>query len=58
MFGRVRLYTLGFAVFTIGSALCSLSQSGLELVLFRMVQASGPPSSSPTARPFSPTPSR
>ena len=41
MFGRVRLYTLGFAVFTIGSALCSLSQSGLELVLFRMVQATG-----------------
>jgi len=41
MFGRVRLYTLGFAIFTIGSALCSLSQSGLELVLFRMVQAIG-----------------
>jgi EmrB/QacA subfamily drug resistance transporter len=41
MFGRVRLYTLGFAVFTLGSALCSLSQSGFELVLFRMVQATG-----------------
>ncbi len=41
MFGRVRLYNLGFAIFTIGSALCSLSQSGLELVLFRMVQATG-----------------
>ena len=41
MFGRVRLYNLGFAVFTIGSALCSLSQSGLELVSFRMVQALG-----------------
>jgi EmrB/QacA subfamily drug resistance transporter len=41
MFGRVRLYKLGFAVFTLGSALCSLSQSGLELVLFRMVQATG-----------------
>ncbi len=41
MFGRVRLYTIGFAVFTVGSALCSLSQSGLELVLFRMVQALG-----------------
>jgi EmrB/QacA subfamily drug resistance transporter len=41
MFGRVRLYTLGFAVFTAGSALCSLSQTGIELVLFRMVQAFG-----------------
>ena len=41
MFGRVRLYNLGFAVFTIGSALCSLSQTGLELVFFRMVQALG-----------------
>jgi EmrB/QacA subfamily drug resistance transporter len=41
MFGRVRLYTFGFALFTIGSALCSLSQSGDQLVLFRMVQALG-----------------
>jgi EmrB/QacA subfamily drug resistance transporter len=41
MFGRVRLYILGFAVFTIGSALCGFSQSGLELVSFRLVQAIG-----------------
>jgi len=41
MFGRVRLYTLGFAVFTASSALCSLSQSGLELAAFRMVQGLG-----------------
>ncbi|MDA4135795.1 MAG: MFS transporter [Thaumarchaeota archaeon] len=41
MFGRVRLYTFGFAVFTAGSALCSLSQTGVELVFFRMVQAIG-----------------
>lgn len=41
MFGRVRLYTFGFAIFTAGSALCSMSQSGVELVLFRMVQAIG-----------------
>jgi EmrB/QacA subfamily drug resistance transporter len=41
MFGRVRLYTLGFALFTAASALCSLSQSGLELVVFRMVQGLG-----------------
>jgi EmrB/QacA subfamily drug resistance transporter len=41
MFGRVRLYVLGFAVFTIGSLLCGLSQVGIELVLFRLVQAVG-----------------
>ncbi len=41
MFGRVRLYVLGFAVFTIGSFLCGVSQTGIELVLFRLVQAVG-----------------
>jgi len=41
MFGRVRLYVLGFAVFTIGSLLCGLSQTGIELVGFRLVQAVG-----------------
>jgi len=41
MFGRVRLYVLGFAIFTVGSALCGFSQTGTELVLFRMVQAVG-----------------
>ncbi|MHB8352063.1 MAG: MFS transporter [Thermoplasmata archaeon] len=40
-FGRTRMYTIGFAVFTIGSALCSFSQTGLELVVFRMVQGLG-----------------
>jgi EmrB/QacA subfamily drug resistance transporter len=41
MFGRVRLYVLGFAVFTVGSLLCGFSQTGLELVVFRLVQAVG-----------------
>ncbi|MEM0128660.1 MAG: MFS transporter [Thermoplasmata archaeon] len=41
MFGRVRLYVIGFAVFTVGSLLCGLSQTGIELVGFRMVQAVG-----------------
>jgi EmrB/QacA subfamily drug resistance transporter len=41
MYGRVRLYTLGFAIFTVGSALCGFSQTGTELVLFRLVQAVG-----------------
>jgi EmrB/QacA subfamily drug resistance transporter len=41
MFGRVRLFTIGFALFTAASALCSLSQSGLQLVVFRLVQGLG-----------------
>ncbi len=40
-FGRSRMYTLGFAVFTVGSALCSFSGTGSELVVFRMVQGLG-----------------
>jgi EmrB/QacA subfamily drug resistance transporter len=40
-FGRKRMYTGGFAVFTLGSALCSLAGTGGELVVFRMVQALG-----------------
>jgi MFS family permease len=41
MLGRVRLYNVGFIVFTIGSALCSISQTGEQLMLFRVVQALG-----------------
>jgi len=41
MFGRVRLYVLGFAIFTVGSLLCGLSLTGPELVGFRLVQAVG-----------------
>jgi len=41
MFGRVRLFNLGFAVFTIFSALCGLSQNGTQLVVFRLVQGIG-----------------
>jgi EmrB/QacA subfamily drug resistance transporter len=41
MFGRVRLYNLGFVIFTIGSALCTLSQNGEQLIAFRLVQGLG-----------------
>ncbi len=41
MLGRVRMYNLGFVVFTIGSALCGLSGSAYALILFRLVQAGG-----------------
>ncbi len=46
IFGRVRMYNLGFAVFTVASVLLSLvwssgSNGALELVILRMVQAVG-----------------
>jgi EmrB/QacA subfamily drug resistance transporter len=41
MFGRVKLYNIGFIIFTIGSALSSLSQTGEQLMLFRIVQSLG-----------------
>lgn len=41
MFGRVRMYNLGFVVFTIGSALCGFSQNATQLILFRLLQGSG-----------------
>ena len=41
IFGRVKLYNLGFAIFTAGSALCSIAPSGILLVVFRLVQGSG-----------------
>ena len=41
MFGRVRLYNLGFVVFTVGSALCGLSPSAITLIISRLVQGAG-----------------
>src|SRR5512146_2401328 len=41
MLGRVRMYNLGFVVFTIGSALCGFSNTATQLILFRLVQGSG-----------------
>jgi MFS family permease len=46
MFGRTRMYNLGFAVFTIGSGLCAAAWStgsagALELIIFRVVQGIG-----------------
>jgi len=41
MYGRVRLYQVGFGVFTVGSVLCGLSQTGAELIGLRVLQAVG-----------------
>lgn len=39
--GRKRFFTLGFVVFTVASALCGLSQSGGEILVFRAAQGVG-----------------
>lgn len=41
MFGRVRMYNLGFVVFTVGSLLCGLSHDAHQLIVFRLVQGAG-----------------
>jgi len=41
IFGRVRMYNLGFVVFTVGSALCGFSADATQLIIFRLVQGSG-----------------
>jgi EmrB/QacA subfamily drug resistance transporter len=41
LYGRIRLYNLGFAIFTVGSLLCALSRNGDQLVIFRFVQGLG-----------------
>jgi EmrB/QacA subfamily drug resistance transporter len=41
MYGRKRMYNVGFVVFIVGSALCGFAASGLTLVGFRAVQGVG-----------------
>ncbi len=41
LFGRVRIYTYGFAIFTIGSALTSLGTNPIEVIIFRGLQGIG-----------------
>jgi EmrB/QacA subfamily drug resistance transporter len=41
IFGRVKIYNLGFAFFTLGSGLCLFSQTGQQLVIFRVIQGIG-----------------
>ncbi len=40
-YGRVRMYNLGFAIFTLASLLCGISSTGVELILFRVLQGLG-----------------
>jgi EmrB/QacA subfamily drug resistance transporter len=41
IYGRSRIFNLGFAVFTVGSALCGFSPHIYLLITFRAVQAAG-----------------
>ncbi|AHC52106.1 major facilitator transporter [Sulfolobus acidocaldarius SUSAZ] len=41
IYGRSRLYNMGFLIFTIGSALCGASLSAVDLVAFRAIQGLG-----------------
>jgi EmrB/QacA subfamily drug resistance transporter len=41
LIGRVRMYNLGFVVFTVGSLLCGLSGSATVLIVSRLIQGSG-----------------
>ncbi len=41
IFGRVRIYTYGFAIFTVGSALSALGMDATQVILFRALQGFG-----------------
>jgi EmrB/QacA subfamily drug resistance transporter len=41
MFSRKRLYIIGIGIFTVGSLLCGLSQTLIQIVLFRGLQGIG-----------------
>src|SRR6201992_726254 len=41
MFGRVRMYETGFAVFVVGSLLCALAWNEASIIVFRVVQGVG-----------------
>jgi MFS family permease len=45
IFGRVKIYTYGFAIVTVGSALMSIGQNPSEVIFFRNPTTSAPPSS-------------
>ena len=41
LYCKVKLYNLGFVIFTVGSLLCALSRTGEQLVIFRFLQGAG-----------------
>jgi MFS family permease len=41
LFGRKRIYTSGFVIFTVGSVLASIANTPLQIILFRIIQGIG-----------------
>jgi EmrB/QacA subfamily drug resistance transporter len=41
MFGRSRMYELGFLIFIIGSALCATADNEMTIIVFRIIQGIG-----------------
>lgn len=41
LYGREKIFAIGFAVFALSSLLCGLSQSIVDLIIFRMLQGAG-----------------
>lgn len=41
MYGRKKLYVSGFAIFTAASLLCAVSNTGTQLLIFRLIQGVG-----------------
>jgi EmrB/QacA subfamily drug resistance transporter len=41
IYGRKRMYNIGFIIFTVGSALCGFASTSLTLVLYRVIQGIG-----------------
>jgi EmrB/QacA subfamily drug resistance transporter len=41
LFGRVKIYNIGFVIFTVVSAFCALSFNSYELIAFRSIQGIG-----------------
>jgi drug resistance transporter, EmrB/QacA subfamily len=39
--GRKKLYVGGFAIFTLASLLCAISQTGIQLLIYRLIQSIG-----------------
>jgi len=54
MYGRVKLYNMGFVIFTVGSLFALLSQNGGQLVAFRFLKVLGLPYSWQIASLLSP----
>ncbi len=41
MYGRIKMYNVGFGIFTIGSLFCGFAQNSPELIAFRVLQGVG-----------------